>query len=486
MIKRSVFALVLASLCGSATRAAVPVAPNATAIVRASEASPRPPEPTRMSVGRFGDVTVYRPVGTPTSVVLFLSGDGGWHLGVVSMARALVAEGAIVAGLNVRNYRAALGRASSGCVSLAGDFEALSHRLQKELGVRDYLLPVLVGYSSGATIVYATLAQSPAGTFAGALSLGFCPDEDMKGAPLCPAPSLEYQKNQRGDFVFAPAPRLQDGWIALQGQQDQVCDPRQVDEFAAATGQAEVVRLPLVGHGFGVERNWLPQFIAAFHRLAARAEPKIVESPAVRDLPLTEVAAAAVSGPGTPGDRLALLLTGDGGWAGLDQEVSALLAARGVPVVGFNTLKYFWRARTPEESAADVTRVLRHYLDAWNKDKVIVVGYSFGADVLPAILNRIPAELRARIIGLNLIAVSESATFEVHVADWLPGVSSRGLPVAPELARLRDIPTSCFYGAGEKDALCPTLDAVHAIQVGAGHHLGGRYEEIVDRILAGH
>ena len=57
-------------------------------------------------------------------------------------------------------------------------------------------------------------------------------------------------------------------------------------------------------------------------------------------------------------DSVALFVSGDGGWAGLDRELAARLAERGVSTVGFNSLRYFWHARTPEETARDVTRVL--------------------------------------------------------------------------------------------------------------------------------
>ena len=38
--------------------------------------------------GRFGTGTVYRESPHPCHVVLFISGDGGWNLGVVDMASA--------------------------------------------------------------------------------------------------------------------------------------------------------------------------------------------------------------------------------------------------------------------------------------------------------------------------------------------------------------------------------------------------------------
>jgi type IV secretory pathway VirJ component len=363
---------------------------------------------------------------------------------------------------------------------IAVDFEALSHQVQKEIGMREYHVPVLIGYSSGATVVYATLVQSPPGTFAGALSLGFCADQDFAGAALCPGAGLRYTLNKQHELVLAPAAALRQPWIALQGQKDEVCSPRAADEFAAQVAGGEVVRLPLVGHGFSVERNWMPQFRAAYARLAARAETSPARPPEIGDLPVSEVRSQGRS------EELALLVSGDGGWAGLDQELAARLAANGVPTVGLNSLKYFWRQRTPDETARDVARLMRHYLAAWDKQRVILVGYSFGADVLPFVVNRLPAELRARVASVSLLGIDSNASFEVSIADWV-GSSGGGPPTRPEVAGLSELPVLCIYGEGESDSICPGLAAGARLareQVGRGHHFSGEYATLADRILA--
>jgi type IV secretory pathway VirJ component len=182
---------------------------------------------------------------------------------------------------------------------------------------------------------------------------------------------------------------------------------------------------------------------------------------------------------------MALLMTGDGGWAGLDQELAARLAANGVPTVGLNSLKYFWRERTPEETAGDVARILRHYLSAWNKKRVLLVGYSFGADVLPFVVNRLPSDLRERIASVSLLGIDANASFEVRIAEWV-GADNGGAPTRPELARITQLPVLCLYGEGEKDSICPGLPAgaIAREQVGSGHHFGGEYATLADRILA--
>src|SRR6185312_10104739 len=451
--------LTVATLLAAAHAASPPPAAAAanTAPQDAPHAAGTAPYATHLPAGRFGTVTVYIPEGQPTSVALFLSGDGGWELGVVNMAHALAALGAVVIGVDIRQYFASLHRAAqrpgAPCQMIAADFEALSHQVQKEIGMSDYHVPVLVGYSSGATVVYATLVQSPPGTFAGALSLGFCPDQDFAGAALCPGPGagLHYTQGKKNDLIFEPATTLKQPWIALQGQKDQVCAPEPVDTFAAETAGGEVVKLPLVGHGFGVERNWMPQFLDAYKRITVRVETPPLRPAEVSNLPVNEVHAESNSS-----DELAILITGDGGWAGLDQELAARLAADGVSTVGLNSLKYFWTERTPDETARDIARIMQHYLAAWNKQRVLLVGYSFGADVLPFVVNRLPPELRARVATVNLLGVDSNASFEIKIAGWV-GADDSGPPTRPELSAISGTPVLCIYGEGESDSICPDL-----------------------------
>jgi type IV secretory pathway VirJ component len=467
--------------------------------VTAGAATPKkPPKPpavdptegeTHLPAGRFGRVTVYIPEGTPKSVAIFLSGDGGWNLGVISMAKALVDMGAVVIGVDIRQYLGALGKAAqrehAPCQLIAGDFENLSHQIQKEIGMFVYHVPVLVGYSSGATVVYAALVQSPPGTFAGALSLGFCPDQDFSGAALCPGAGLHYSQGKKTDLIFEPAKSLKQPWIAFQGQKDQVCAPAPVDVFAAQTTNGQVVKLPLVGHGFSVERNWMPQFLESYASIAAHVETPVQHPADIGDLPVTEVRAEGTANS----DELAVLLTGDGGWAGLDQELAAQLAASGVPTVGLNSLKYFWTERSPAETAKDVARVMSHYLAAWNKQRVLLVGYSFGADVLPFVVNRLPPELRARVATVSLLGVDSNASFEIRIADWV-GSDDNGPPTRPEVAAIGGVPVLCIYGEGESDSICPGLPKnpehtrITLAEVGKGHHFSGEYATLAERILA--
>ena len=223
--------------------------------------------------GRFGTISIERGAGEPRDVVLFLSGDGGWNLGVVSMARRLTDKGAVVAGIDIRHYLAQLEKSAEKCVSPAADLENLSRHLQAKFGLEHYLQPTLVGYSSGATLVYAALVEAPDGSFKGALSIGFCPDLDLK-KPLCKGSGIEATprrdaKGQLKGVNFLAAKKLSGAWISLQGELDQVCPAPATQKFIATVPGAGIVMLPKVGHGYSVEKNWVPQYEAAYERITA-------------------------------------------------------------------------------------------------------------------------------------------------------------------------------------------------------------------------
>jgi type IV secretory pathway VirJ component len=435
--------------------------------------------------GRFGDIALYRQRDRPSHVVLFVSGDGGWNLGVVGMAREVAGMDAAVAGIDIRRYKAALERAPEACGYPAADFEALGQWLERRLGYPMYVAPILAGYSSGATLVYATLVQAPPNTFRGAMSLGFCPELALH-RPLCQEHALRWVR-QRGTgrgptadrVAFLPVDSTPAPWVVFQGEADSTCFADSAAAFVRHIRGAELVRLPKVGHGFGVRSRWIPQFRDALAHLTAAptAVPAVTAAP-VRDLPLIELR------PKTGGHRLAVIVSGDGGWASLDRQIGETFAARGIPVVGLDALRYFWKARSPEQMGADFTRIVRHYLDAWHASDLLLVGYSRGAETLPFMINRLPGDLRARIRVVALIAPARVTAFEFHLRDWL-GRTAGKVPTPDEIARLSGLDVLCLYGADERDSACPLLPPGVATleELRGGHHFGGAYRELADRIL---
>ena len=434
-----------------------------------------------LKAGKFGTIQLYRPSGPVKQVVIFISGDGGWNQGVVGMAKQLQNQGALVAGIDIRDYFKALNASAGKCAYLGAEFERLSRLIQQHEELSEYHYPILLGYSSGATLVYAVLNQTPKGIFAGGLSLGFCPDLEL-AKPLCKGEQLGATPRKKGVGVdLLAVAQSNDPWIALQGEQDQVCDADATKAFVSGIKNSQVIMLPKVGHGYAVEKNWMPQFMSAYTSLSRAPQSAPLPPPHdLGDLPVVEVTTTAKQD-----NSFALLITGDGGYAGMDQQIAVGLSAQGQPVVVLNSLKYFWTARTPQQVANDVDRIIRYYTTKWQKQKVVLVGYSQGADIMPFILNRLPAAERARIATAAAIGISDNAVFEFHIANWL--TDPVGTPTLPELKKLGGLPFTCIYGEEETDSICPKLspETARLVKLPGGHHFNGDYAAVARAVLAG-
>ena len=148
----------------------------------------------------------------------------GLNKGVVGMAQHLTAEGALVAGVDVTQMAKRQAATAGKCVSAAAAIEGLAHFVEQKYRLPEYLKPMLVGYSSGATLAYAALAQAPSGTFKGAVSLGFCPDLEWT-KPLCRGEGLEHDPASKAGFVYRPATHLREPWIALRATRTRCATP---------------------------------------------------------------------------------------------------------------------------------------------------------------------------------------------------------------------------------------------------------------------
>lgn len=211
---------------------------------------------------------------------------------------------------------------------------------------------------------------------------------------------------------------------------------------------------------------------------APPADPQDIEG-----LPVLEIPATAPSG-----SLLAVILSGDGGWAAGDKQMAAALAEKGIPVVGFDSPSYLAVQRTPDGAAIDLGRLLEHYLSAWHKQQVLLIGYSHGADIAPFMVSRLSPGLRNRISLLALLGLEDHASFQFHLADIVTDISHHGdLPVLPEVQKLRGMALLCVRGSNESKSLCPVLDSSLArVETHAGGHRIARNEgkDVVDLILS--
>lgn len=445
----------------------------------ATPAFAQPPVPdseSRVDYGLFGTLHLARPQGALRHTVLLVSDRDGWTARQDELAAALARGGAFVVGIDLPAY---LGRMqairSDKCSYPAAHFEEVAHWIERHEGMADYGVPLVVGDGSGATFAYAMTAQAPAGTFEGLVTLGW--DASLRFAKaFCPGDAGAMTVADGSVSRVAPVAKLPVAWWPQPFARGARLDGLGA-ALAPAWHFAGLVLPPLAEPmaDTGLARTWTAW--------RARVDAAIRALPDdVADLPLIEVAPTA-AGAGPP--RIAIMLTGDGGWAGLDRGVADALAAQGVRVVGFSTLKFFWQKQTPEATAQAIARVIAHYGKDDAQARFVLVGYSFGASLVPVVANRLPEALRARVQAGVMISPDDEAVFEIHVGDWFGSTRhDEAIPLAPEIAA-SGVPLVCVHGDDEDDSPCrKPQPRLREASLPGGHHYDGDYAALGALIAA--
>ena len=408
-----------------------------------------------------------------SGVVVLISDANGWDMAEQAALEAVVAGGAIGVGVDLRTWRTALARETAReCLFLPADIERLTRQLHRSHQADFYRPPRIIGFGEGGALALAIAAQTPNRSFAETIGETVAVDPTqavMLPKPLCtPAPRQETADGTA--YGLSPGPLPNPIRITFSSLAD---DTSRHHAQSLQTSHPDVV----IARGDG---DAAPILSAEAADLVARLAP----DDEALDLPLVEDLVTPTH------DTVAIFYSGDGGWREIDQRISARLNAKGIPVVGVDALRYFWSEKTPEATAADLSTIIDHYRARLGVRNVVLIGYSFGANILPRVYNLLPEADRKSVTLLSLLALSRQADFEIAVSGWLgaAGAGKHGDPV-DHLAGVEAAKIQCVYGLDEEDTGCPALeprvtDGLELIARPGGHHFDENYELVADRILA--
>ncbi|MBK6277703.1 MAG: hypothetical protein IPF57_06005 [Gammaproteobacteria bacterium] len=388
--------------------------------------------PQTLSFAELGETALWR--GGDKALVVVLA-DPGQRMRTTLIARALSLRGYAVAVVDLDRYFAAVAAQAPECFDATMLLDVYAQQAQQELRFDHFRKPLLIGVGRGAAYLKVLLSQAPAGVFAAGTSL------DAASWVALPARPCGVDVPWRGAALPVPSEAF----------------------MPAATPWADTR-----AGAFWWSLLFDPGFL---HARGDRAD-----SQAPGDLPLIELSQPEEGGP-----VLAIVISGDGGWANIDKDIGNALVEEGVAVIGWNSLRYFWNARTPEVMSADLARVMEHYRSAWHKPRVLLVGFSLGADVLPFMVSRLPPALRQSLIGMVLLSPSRRVDFQFHIGNWLHSGGGRSHDLAAEIAGIQGLPVLCIYGEEDGEGLCPTLRSAPAatvIGLPGDHHFDGDYATV--------
>lgn len=178
------------------------------------------------------------------------------------------------------------------------------------------------------------------------------------------------------------------------------------------------------------------------------------------------------------------LLSGDSGFNSFTKTLAANFHELGFDVFALDCKQYFWEKRSPKETAEEIQKFIADRLKNRTNKKVILMGYSFGSDVLPFLINLFPDDFRQNLKKVVLIGPSTTADFEIHLANYVIHQES-ALKVIPEINKIGNTPT--LLVASDYEVLhFPyrqiKLSNFSFLYVPGNHHYNGNTKNLAEKI----
>lgn len=186
-----------------------------------------------------------------------------------------------------------------------------------------------------------------------------------------------------------------------------------------------------------------------------------------------------------PSKPIIFYSTGDGGWTKFSLSLVQSFNQAGYPVIALNSKDYFWKKKTPTQTAADVGALLSKYLVDWKRNNVVLVGYSFGADVTPFIQNYLDRNIAGKTTHMVLMLPYKSTDFEVHLSEML-GIARKDAYSVPDEINKVGKPILFVLGT-EKDQFplnALTIKNYSSITIDGGHHFDDKADKVAQQVLA--
>lgn len=169
----------------------------------------------------------------------------------------------------------------------------------------------------------------------------------------------------------------------------------------------------------------------------------------------------------------------------LGASTSRGLTRHHVAVVGIASPVVFRRRRTRAEIDAFVADAVRTGLARSGARRLVVMGQSYGADIVQTGLAHLPADLRPRVAGIILVLPGDAVYFRADPTGW----AYRGPPDSVAITTARTLtwaPLTCIYGVEETDSLCPQLAVPGAriVAMPGGHTIRHDEAGLLRHVLA--
>lgn len=183
---------------------------------------------------------------------------------------------------------------------------------------------------------------------------------------------------------------------------------------------------------------------------------------------------------------LIFYISGDAGFNTFSKGVGNDFQQKGYEVAALNTKKYFWEKKTPEQTSADIEYCIVQKLQSRKNQKVILIGFSFGADVTAFVYNHFSQDLKSKVEKVFIVGPSKTTDFEIHLDEYFGAAPKGSLPVIPEINKIQGVPVTVIlsdfefkYFPYQQITLAENYKMIH---LPGDHHYGGNTRILTDLI----
>src|SRR6266496_322282 len=182
---------------------------------------------------------------------------------------------------------------------------------------------------------------------------------------------------------------------------------------------------------------------------------------------------------------LIFYISGDGGFNKFSTSFMQTLNKQGYPVIGLNAKDYFWIKKKPAEAASAIEAAINESNKQWKKKNIVLIGYSFGADVAPFILTNFSATLAGKVNHLILLSPSPKTDFEIHVLQMMGWGKNSGESVSAEINKISK-PITIIVGDDENEFPFSQLIIKNkqVVKMPGGHHYDGNVNALCKQIVS--
>jgi len=187
----------------------------------------------------------------------------------------------------------------------------------------------------------------------------------------------------------------------------------------------------------------------------------------------------------TPDKPFVFYISGDGGYTSFSDSLCGQINKAGYKVIALNSNSYFYDKKTPQQTSRDIVNCLNSQFGKRKNQQFVLAGYSFGADIVPFVVNNLPDSVRKKMVSVVLLSPSTSTDFETHFWDMLGWKKKRSMDVMAEVNKMGLQKTAIIFGTSEDDFPVSSIKLKNysSEKLPGGHRYDGNTNEVAKTMM---